>query len=143
MLLFPINDAITTRQAAALLPQAERELAELAQRFAFDPPWRARLLKKKKVHKRIFTAVRAGYLSDAEGYFLDAWNQPLWVLYNRTERGRGKVLVYSFGPNRRRDSDLQKLKQAEQASDCLAGDDLGFLLPIGSTSTATLGASAR
>jgi hypothetical protein len=138
MLLFPLNDSITTRRALVLLPQAQRELAELEERYRHSPPWRSRLFKKRRLHKRIYTAVRARYLVGEAGYFLDAWNQPLWINFARTERGGGKVLVYSFGPNRRRDTDLERLGAAQNAAEVLEGDDLGFLLTVG-TSTRTAG----
>jgi len=71
-------------------------------------------LLKKNVHKRVYTATRDGYLTlaggvflegkqerhDRRGYFLDPWNNPYWVYYDRSERSGA---VYSFGPNRRRD----------------------------------------
>lgn len=36
-------------------------------------------------------------------YFLDPWNNPYW-LWHRCDGGSQRVMVYSFGPNRRRDS---------------------------------------
>ena len=87
-----------------------------------------RLFRKSSIHKRLFTAVRTGYfhfgkrgsfldhrLSPAEGqgpearrdrygYFLDPWNNPYWIRY---EHGSGRAVIYSFGPNRRRDTDLR------------------------------------
>lgn len=136
-LLFPLNDAVTTKRAEVLLPQAQRELAELERRYRHAPPWRPRLFKKRRLHKRIYTAVRARYLEGDQGYFLDAWNQPLWISFARTGPGGGKLLVYSFGPNRRRDSDLQRLKGAQGVEEVLEGDDLGFLLTVG-TSTRSI-----
>ncbi|MGE0872827.1 MAG: hypothetical protein AB7P03_30005 [Kofleriaceae bacterium] len=80
-------------------------------------------LLKRSVHKRVFTAVRDGYLrlsgssylegrgtaaepsalevrTDRRGYFLDPWNNPYWISYDRREQ---IGVIYSFGPNRRRD----------------------------------------
>lgn len=80
-------------------------------------------LRRKNVHKRLFTSTRDGYVTlvpsrylegrgtpavpgsadprhDRRGYFLDPWNNPYWLQYNRRSR-RG--MIYSFGPNRRRD----------------------------------------
>ena len=42
---------------------------------------------------------------DRRGYFVDPWNNPYWIFYARKGR-RG--LLYSFGPNRRRDTRLPK-----------------------------------
>lgn len=105
-----------------------------------------KLLHKGSVHKRIFTATRDGYLSlsgknflegqgtaaeaadgagaarrDRRGYFLDPWNNPYWIAWNRE---KGRVALYSFGPNRLRDTSVRD-------SDTGAGDDLMevFVLP--------------
>jgi hypothetical protein len=72
-------------------------------------------LRDKNVHKRVFTSTRDGYLdrnslgaflegkharTDRRGYFLDPWNNPYWIHYNKKARTGA---IYSFGPNRRRD----------------------------------------
>jgi hypothetical protein len=58
-------------------------------------------LLDKNVHKRMFTAKRDGYLDlTRPGYFLDPWNNPYWIHYNKKTRTGS---IYSFGPNRRRD----------------------------------------
>jgi hypothetical protein len=51
---------------------------------------------------------------DRRGYFLDPWNNPYWVYYNKKTRAGA---VYSFGPNRRRDVVIR-----DRASD--PGDDV-------------------
>lgn len=86
-----------------------------------------RLLRKRSIHKRLYTSVAVGYLKfgrdskfldgqlnpaeapdgegrrDRQGYFLDPWSNPYWI---RTKQRSGEVVVYSFGPNRKRDSDM-------------------------------------
>jgi hypothetical protein len=43
-------------------------------------------------------------------YFLDPWNSPYWIRAQCSkDRSRVSVYVYSFGPNRRRDSDLWQI----------------------------------
>lgn len=100
-----------------------------------------RLLKKKgAVHKRVFTAARDGYLTlsggaflerqrtpaepgagaaevrrDRRGYFLDPWNNPYWILWDK--KSRLKAALYSFGPNRKRDTDLRHARKP-------GGDDI-------------------
>lgn len=93
-------------------------------------------LMKKNIHKRVFTATRDGYLqmsgraflehqgttaeaglpprTDRRGYFLDPWNNPYWIHYDRKTRTGS---VYSFGPNRRRDVSIRK-------PDSEPGDDI-------------------
>ncbi len=101
-----------------------------------------RLAKKSRVHKRIFTATQAGYLDfgedstflegratpadedatdprrDRRGYFLDPWNNAYWILSD--DKGE-MVVLYSFGPNRRRDTDTKPFEGIE-------GDDVGVIV---------------
>ncbi len=113
---------------------AKAEAAQLADHILSNEA----LLHKTGVHKRIFTAVEAGYLKptaawtfldgkrspaeekdpaearrslavrrDRKGYFIDPWDNAYWVdLMPRL----GKITVYSFGPNRRRDFDRRRAK---------------------------------
>lgn len=81
---------------------AKQELAQLATDVATHTTEK---LEKKNIHKRMFTSVHDGYLAlqtgkDRKGYFLDPWNNPYWVIYDKKAR---KGAVYSFGPNRKRD----------------------------------------
>lgn len=106
-----------------------------------------RAVGAKRLHKRLFTAMREGALAlevpsaflegrrspaeavrlglaegapevraDRRGYFLDPWNNPYWV----RARGDGRVVLYSFGPNRRRDSDFEEGDLAAQGDDLAA-----------------------
>lgn len=94
---------------------AAQELAALASDASAGA---TRQLESKNVHKRVFTATRDGYLElagrsfvgpsprkDRKGYFLDPWNNPYWVYFNKRTRTGA---VYSFGPNRRRDVSIRK-----------------------------------
>ncbi len=97
----------------------------------------ARMLDKGSIHKRVFTAARDEYLAlsgrsflegqrtpaeggagvarhDRRGYFLDPWNNPYWVSWGKKT---GRVALYSFGPNRLRDTEVRERDRAE-------GDDL-------------------
>lgn len=90
------------------------------------------------LHKRLYTFVEeydqdrllAGSFSALQGqglpaeraeYFLDPWNSPYW-LRDRCDRATNKPtrFVYSFGPNRRRDS----------TSDEILGDDIGAYIEL-------------
>jgi hypothetical protein len=87
-----------------------------------------KLDKSRSIHKRVFTAQRDGYFvidggafhegqagrRDRVGFFLDPWNNPYWVYLDR-KAGEGEV--YSFGPNRQRDTEVKKGKVA-------GGDDI-------------------
>lgn len=131
-LLFRIAYGADEESAA----QAKAELQKLASDIARADVTQPRLFKKKSVHKRMFTATRSGYFAfgpdnlfldgalspaqskggrrDRLGYFLDPWNNPYWVHFKRK---RGTVVLYSFGPNRRRDSNFKRSPKAK-------GDDI-------------------
>jgi hypothetical protein len=91
---------------------ARAELVELQAEVTHGA--RPKLLGKSSVHKRLFTAARDGYLQlagaaparrDRHGYFLDPWNNPYWIAYDRKAR---RITLYSFGPDRRRDVDIRR-----------------------------------
>ena len=78
-----------------------------------------------EVHKRLQSAIEAGYLPDVlinyetarcgadsddeiparRRYGLDPWGMPYWIRSGTDEHGRAVITVYSFGPNRKRDRD--------------------------------------
>lgn len=97
-----------------------------------------RLERKKSVHKRVFTATKAGYLRfgdesayleqartpaesdddgarrDRRGWFLDPWNNPYWLAWSSEHE---RVSLYSFGPDRKRNGRYSKSPETE-------GDDV-------------------
>ena len=109
------------------LAATQTEIDALAADFAHE-----RVRTRCGVHKRVFTFQRqygqrylqqgafAGLLAEGPDatrgrYFLDPWNMPYWVRHSCARSGRELVTVYSFGPNRRRDSTSLEI----------AGDDIG------------------
>ncbi|MBA3817698.1 MAG: hypothetical protein H0X17_02305 [Deltaproteobacteria bacterium] len=105
-------------------------------------------LARKNVHKRVYTAVLDGYLElsggaflqgqgtparpaglaerkDRLGYFLDPWNNPYWVHF---DKGTRTGSLYSFGPNRRRDVAIRKGTSAP-GDDIIVRFTLGAALP--------------
>ena len=89
---------------------------------------------RKNLHKRIYSyesRYGGGYLFDGEfsalvsrglpkeraDFFLDPWNSPYWIRlkWDSKQRPQFTVFVYSFGPNRRRDSTQSEIR----------GDDVG------------------
>ena len=107
---------------------AEIEVAALRSDIAA-----ARTRTRCGIHKRVFTMVEAyghghlfsGDFANLQGektpeertqYFLDPWNSPYWLNHTCSEdRRRRAVFVYSFGPDRKRDSTDWEI----------AGDDIG------------------
>jgi hypothetical protein len=107
--------------------EARVELASLAADLA-----RVRLPDAPGRHQRLYTIGRqerwsillggrfvalvdAGLPEDRARFLLDPWDGPYWLRYERLGDGTCRALLYSFGPNRLRDS----------AGFELAGDDLG------------------
>jgi hypothetical protein len=113
------------------VPLAMEELTLLAGDLQ-DPQVVRRSRKRyASVHKRLFTAAKQGrvkvpvdgrYLGgepspatkaksgtrDRRHYYLDPWGNAYWLLYLRN---REALYLYSFGPNGRRDGDLERSEQ--------------------------------
>lgn len=109
--------------------EARREIEALAEDFSGP-----RLHTRCGIHKRLYTFMieygqpylregRFAALAASSGageradYLLDPWNSPYWIRHN-CDGKRVSVFVYSFGPNRRRDS-------SEWGLD---GDDIGAVI---------------
>lgn len=128
--LTPLLEAAIYGDQPANVAKVRAELETLRADLTVSGAVRKKLRRKRRVHKRLFTAVGQRYLRlrkgsrflewklspaegdgpdvrrDRKGYFLDVWNQPYWILYARGEEGR--LVLYSFGPNRRRDWDTEE-----------------------------------
>lgn len=99
-----------------------------------------KLLSAGSIHKRVWTAVTDGYvdwrearelevascagLSTAETqrrrrYGIDPWGTAYWIRVEAPTRDEHRVLVYSFGPNRRRDFGSDE-RRANGADDVVA-----------------------
>jgi len=118
----------------AYVRMARSELAALQHDFlSAAHPERSRYATRCDLHKRVYTyaekyrarfleqgdwmgLVDAGLPEQRAKYFLDPWNVPYWIRDNCARRtGTRVIFVYSFGPDRKRES-------TEQA---IAGDDVG------------------
>lgn len=96
-------------------------------------PGRGTYLTRCNLHKRVYTYVekyrhaflRYGRFSELKEqglpeqrieYFLDPWNAPYWIRDHCDQSRKARsIFVYSFGPNKRRDSNESELR----------GDDIG------------------
>ncbi len=100
---------------------AREELKQIGANLLQPDVLQQKLFKKSSIHKRLFTAERVGYFKpsthnqflkgqasaldahgrkDRFGFYLDPWNNPYWIKWQRRQR---QLIIYSFGPNRRRD----------------------------------------
>lgn len=62
--------------------------------------------------------VHRGMPEERAEYFLDPWNSPYWIVTHcREDINRNRIQIYSFGADRRRNSDWE-----------IEGDDLGELI---------------
>lgn len=128
----------STEEAEATISE---ELQSLQRDFQNPETRKKKILRKKRVHKRLYNAIAQNYFHlpedslflegelspadpgsgdirrDRKGYFLDPWNNPYWVYYHRKEE---LVIFYSFGANRKRDSNLRRDLG-------LRGDDIGVV----------------
>lgn len=119
-LLGGITPALTpTADEPARVQLARDEAEALAADFRTK-----RLRSRCGVHKRVFTFVEeygSRRMQESEfavgtdrqtaqrrTYFLDPWNLPYWIRH-RCDGVQSVVFVYSFGPNRRRDSTANSL----------------------------------
>ncbi len=117
-LLSAEGSALVQRDSPESMQLARAEVAALQRDFQA-----ARTRTHCGLHKRVYTyveehgagALRSGaYVSrvgsglpeERARFFIDPWNSPYWIRHmcnsSRTQRS---VFVYSFGPNRKRDSD--------------------------------------
>ncbi len=88
------------------------------------------------LHKRVYTFVQhydkdylrrgsfvgltaQGLPQERAAFFIDPWNSPYWVRHRCAQKDRARrIFVYSFGPNRRRDSSRWEI----------LGDDIGTVI---------------
>lgn len=155
-ILGPTLDVALHRTDPERSREAEAEIHLLERDVLSNGILAPRVFKKRRVHKRVFTAVRQRYLkpgrsseflerrptvaqreetgtrADRRGYFLDPWNQPYWMLFERIDRRSGRLAIYSFGPNRRRDGEVRSLASTSTSSGPrFSGDDLGVVFDVG------------
>lgn len=127
--LWPVNVELARAEVEALRADFER-LAD---------PARRRFATRCGVHKRVYTFVqdydrpelgegdfsrlqKQGLPEERARFFIDPWNAPYWVRDRcSSSTGRRSIFVYSFGPNRRRDSGTWEIR----------GDDIGAYVYVG------------
>ena len=75
---------------------------------------------RQELYEGNFAAlVDQGLPPERAGFFIDPWNSPFWIRHECSRGSRRQVsFVYSFGPNRRRESSDWELR----------GDDVGLVI---------------
>lgn len=142
IVIMPLTDAMLLWNREAYTLAAREDLATLRDRLGQDGLVNNKLLRKKRIHKRVYTSVRAGYLDlDPKRHYLDPWNNPYWLIYQRDASGNasGTAMLYSFGPNRRRDLPLAEAENgdfSEFDSTLSVGDDILVVVKLTSPAQA-------
>lgn len=132
--ILPATDLLMRLNADTLIAHTRDDLAVLAERIERGAALRAKVFRMREVHKRVYTAVKAGYLElDPDEFYLDAWNNPYWIAFERKRDGRGSVVLYSFGPNRRRELDPKRPDAPAPGS-----DDVKIVLEVTAPARAAL-----
>jgi hypothetical protein len=127
--VLPLALGVLTPYLALAGSDPERIAAAEAETRALAADLRDRRLRSRcGVHKRVYTFIQeygAGNLNkgawgslappgedDAtrRRYFLDPWNLPYWIRHVCRDGRTSSVFVYSFGPNRRRDSGREAVR---------------------------------
>lgn len=139
-----VSDTLARDRNASQLLCAKLEVQGLVDDITFGDGATDDLRSLEFVHKRLWTAINEGYLNgelsrkfdsaSCEGiasqnleirrqYGVDPWGSPYWLSVEKISGNEQLVVVYSFGPNRRRDV-------KEDAAEEGGGDDIfstGFL----------------
>jgi hypothetical protein len=129
IITIPLMEHLVYRSDAETEEAIRDELSLLQKDFMNPFADKNKIIRKKRVHKRIYTAIEQDYFhlpknslflgsaqtsgnissgttrNDRKDYFLDPWSNPYWVYYDWNEK---LLIFYSFGANRKRDSNLEK-----------------------------------
>lgn len=127
-----------------LVTCAVEETAALARDLESGEIQRDRLRRARSIHKRAYTMGVDGYIDLSAAsvlgtarcsgvdrasvlarrrYLVDPWGTAYWISAERPIRGQRRVVVYSFGPNRRRDGESEEVGPAR-------GDDITAIANI-------------
>ena len=143
----PLAEQLLFGSAHQLAAETESELELLREDVLRPGVAQPKMLQMNLVHHRIFTASRRNFLhfgeqsqflkgerTPAEGgepsesrypYFVDPWHNPYWIIYS----GRtGWAVLYSFGANRRRDSDFTNWSESSRMNP--DSDDIAVSFPL-------------
>ncbi len=120
------TDAIESDRDAARTPCATIEAQRLLDDMISGEAATEKMRRKRFIHKRIWTAAHDGYLNPAglrqfsdtrcsdlrepkvterRSYGVDPWGMSYWLYLKKIDKDQQRVIVYSFGPNRRRDGE--------------------------------------
>ena len=143
----PLAEQLLFGSAHQLAAETKSELELLREDVLRPGVAQPKMLQMNLVHHRIFTASRRDFLhfgeqsqflkgerTPAEGgepsesrhpYFVDPWHNPYWIIYS----GRtGWAVLYSFGANRRRDSDFRDWSESSRMNP--DSDDIAVSFPL-------------
>lgn len=120
-LLLTLVSSRGTGQSGAAIACAQREAHALLADMIGGAATEDLLRVDGSIHKRIWSAIDAGYIDykrlsdyaragcgDSQSYVIDPWGMAYWIRVSGTELQPRRVTVYSFGPNRKRDSTAER-----------------------------------
>ena len=120
----PLAGALQRGRDASLIACARVEVQGLTDDIAEGEAGLSKLWGMRRVHKRIWSSIGESYIDPAQlrhfnamacpnsagasaqvrrRYGIDPWGTAYWLLVEEGSATEHQVLVYSFGPNRRRD----------------------------------------
>lgn len=135
-----ITDAVERGRDGGRIACAAAETRALLGDIASGQGGTPKLWRMRRVHKRLWSTIEAQYLDegglrayrgvacDAAGdlreirrkYGLDPWGSPYWLLVEKIAPDERSLSVYSFGPNRRRDTAAASIDGGVAADDIVA-----------------------
>lgn len=132
---------------------AREEVELLANDLRRPRTLQVKAFSTERFHKRLFTGVKQGYIRfgetsafldqelspaeaaegqgrrDRHGYFIDPWGQAYWIVHEYRPGETWCAVIYSLGPNRKRDLQTKDLQnQFESSGPVVVGDDLGVFI---------------
>ncbi|MEW5984467.1 MAG: hypothetical protein AB1806_19120 [Acidobacteriota bacterium] len=145
-----VSGVVAASGDQALVARAESDLDRLGDDLAIGSAIQPSLLLPGRVHQRVFTAVAKDHLrfspdgaflrnagvagdeppsarQNRHAYFLDPWHNSYWIFFSRNA---GVILLYSMGPNRRRDTPVTSLTPAQLRDAVMEDDDIGVAIEL-------------
>ena len=138
------GDALERGRDAGRTECATAEVRALLNDVTTGTAATGKLQRMRRLHTRVWPATTEGYLrSEAllayravlcagsgpevtglrHTYGLDPWGSPYWLLVEKNSKDSRRAMIYSFGPNRRRDIEDTTVDQPDTGDDVIVTTD--------------------